>query len=88
MDHNNSANNETINLLEIAKSITKNWYIFVISIVCCVALAFLYSKVRKEQYIVISNVMIRTDNSSMSNVAGAFMQQMGVGNLLGNHNCR
>ena len=83
MDHNNSANNETINLLEIAKSITKNWYIFVISIVCCVALAFLYSKVRKEQYVVISNVMIRTDNSSMSNVAGAFMQQMGVGNLLG-----
>lgn len=79
----NNTNNDTINLHDIVKTITKHWYLFAISVVCCVALAFVYSKISKPQYIVISNVMIRTDASSSGNMAGAFMQQMGLGSLMG-----
>lgn len=78
---NNS--NELISLPEIAKTIVKNWYLFVISIVCCMAIAFAYSKITKDQYTVCANVMIRTDMSSAGNMASAFMQQFGLGNIMG-----
>ena len=75
--------NELISLPEIAKTVVKNWYLFVICIVCCMAIAFVYSKITKDQYTVCTNVMIRTDMSSASNMAGAFMQQFGLGNIMG-----
>ncbi len=85
MDNSSSNNlhNETINLHDIVNSVVKYWYLFAISVVCCVGLAFFYSKVSKPKYVVVSNVMIRTDMSSSGNMAGAFMQQMGLGNLMG-----
>ena len=77
-------NNETVNLIEIAKTIKNNWLIFLISVICCVGLAFTYSKISKDKYVVVSNIMIRADMSSSSgNMVGSFMQQMGLGNLMG-----
>lgn len=77
-------NNETINLIGIAKTIKNNWLIFLISVICCVGLAFTYSKISKDKYVVVSNIMIRQDTSSSSgNMVGSFMQQMGLGNLMG-----
>ncbi len=75
--------NEVISLPEIAKSIAKYWYLFAISVVCCVLLAFAYSKIAKDKYVVQANVMIRTDMSAGGGIAGAFMQQFGLGNLMG-----
>ena len=75
--------NELISLPDIVKTVVKHWYLFAISIVCCVALAFAYSKITKDEYTVCTNVMIRTDLSSTGNMAGAFMQQFGLGNLMG-----
>ena len=79
----NNLHNETINLHDIVNTVVKYWYLFAISVVCCVAIAFFYSKISKPKYVVVSNVMIRTDMSSSGNMAGAFMQQMGLGNLMG-----
>ncbi|MBQ6938261.1 MAG: hypothetical protein IJN35_00260, partial [Muribaculaceae bacterium] len=77
-------NNETIYLIEIVKTIKNNWLIFLISVICCVGLAFTYSKISKDKYVVVSNIMIRQDTSSSSgNMVGSFMQQMGLGNLMG-----
>ena len=77
-------NNETINLIGIAKTIKNNWLIFLISVICCVGLAFTYSKISKDKYVVVSNIMIRTDMSSSSgNMVGSFMQQMGLGSFMG-----
>lgn len=76
--HNNM-NNENISLTSIASTILKNWYLYAISIFICVVLAFTYSKITPDKYVVESNVMIRTDMSSTNNMAGAFMQQMGLG---------
>lgn len=80
--HNNM-NNESINIQDIVASIAKNWYLYAISIFICVALAFTYSKITLDKYIVEANVMIRTDMSSSSNMAGAFMHQMGLGSIMG-----
>lgn len=78
---NNS--NELISLPDLVKTVVKHWYLFVISVICCVALAFAYAKITKDEYTVCANVMIRTDMSSTGNMAGAFMQQFGLGNLMG-----
>ena len=47
-------NNETINLIEIVNTIKNNWLIFLISVICCVGLAFTYSKISKDKYVVVS----------------------------------
>lgn len=73
----NSKTND-IDLHEIVKYITRNWYLYVISVVACVVLAFLYSKITLDKYVIESNVMIRTDLGASGNMAGAFMQQMGL----------
>lgn len=83
MDSQHNLNNESISLSNIAKTVSKYWYLFAISVVLCVALAFLYSKVTHDKYVVESNIMIRTDMSSSGNMAGAFMQQMGLGGIMG-----
>ncbi len=75
-------NNEKISLIDIFNTAKQNWILFAISIVCCVALAFLYSKVSKDKYVILSNIMIRTD-AGAGNMAGAFMQQMGLGDIMG-----
>lgn len=78
----NSINSESISLADIVSTVVKSWYLYAISIVLCVIIAFAYSKITPDKYVVESNIMIRTDASS-SNMAGAFMQQMGLGNLMG-----
>ncbi len=79
----NNNTNETINLIDIVKSVKKQWYLFAASVVCCLAAAVLYIYVAKDEYVVCANVMIRTDNSSAGNMAGAFIQSMGLGGLMG-----
>ena len=76
-------NNEAINLMGIVKTVTSKWLLFAISVLCCVSLAFFYSKISKDQYIVASNLLIRTDDASSGNMASSFMQQMGLGSFLG-----
>lgn len=85
MDSNSTSNsnNELISLPDIVKSISKHWYLFVISVILCTVLAFAYTRVAKDKYVVRANVMIRTDMSSSGGIAGAFMQQFGLGNLMG-----
>ncbi len=79
----NNFNNESISLSNIVATVTRNWPIYAVSVVLCVAFAFFYSKITPDKYVVESNVMIRTDMSSTGNMAGAFMQQMGLGSLMG-----
>ena len=81
--HNINNNNENISITGIAAIIARNWYLYLISIVLCVGLALVYSVIKHDTYIVESNIMIRTDASSTGNMAGAFMQQMGLGGLMG-----
>ena len=76
-------NNETINLVEIAKTLKSNWILFLVSIICCVGLAFCYSKISKDKYVVVSNILISANESTSGNMVGSFMQQMGLGNLMG-----
>lgn len=81
----NGNNNENISISEIFATIAKNWYLYVISVIICVSAAFCYKKITHDKYIIQSNIMIRTDMSS-NNMAGAFMQQMGLGSIMGQGN--
>lgn len=77
----NNINNESINLNDIVKTVTKHWYLFVISVVCCVALSLVYIKVSKDKYAIHANILIRTDSGADGSISGAFMQQMGLGSI-------
>lgn len=83
LNSTSNSNNELISLPDIVKSITRHWYLFVISVVLCLILAFAYTRIAKDKYIVRANVMIRTDMASGSNITGAFMQQFGLGSIMG-----
>lgn len=74
----NSVNNDNIDLHDIVKSVQRSWYLYAISVVACVVLAFFYSKITLDKYVIESNVMIRTDMGASGGMAGAFMQQMGL----------
>lgn len=62
---------ETIDIKGLLSGYMAKWYYFAISIAVCVALAFLYGKVKKPEYEVRANVLIAQENSNpLANVGG------------------
>ena len=54
------------------------WYWFAISAFVCLALAFVYVKVKKPVYLVSSNVLISQDDSNIMNGMGGFGELFGT----------
>ena len=74
------AENKSSDIIDIRATIDmylSKWYLFVIAIVACMALAFAFLKVRKPKYGVRANVLIQVDNVNPLSAMGA------VGDLLG-----
>ena len=80
-ENNNSlskgqSNNDVIDLREIFFKYLHKWYWFVLSIVCCVALAFLYIIRQNPQYAVNATLLLRSDNKSTSSMLGGSQLSM------------
>ncbi len=67
---------DMIDVAGIAKQYAAKWYVFVISIVICVSLAFLYTRISNPKYIVKANVLVAQTDDPIASTAG------GLGSLL------
>lgn len=75
-------NSEIIDIAGIMKTYASKWYWFVISIVCCCAIGFLFSKTIKPEYEVRANIMLSDDTPTSKLMAGGIS---GVSDLLGSN---
>jgi capsular exopolysaccharide synthesis family protein len=56
-------NNETIDFGAMLRNAVKHWYVFAISIVACLALAFVYTRIHTPSYLVKANLIITSEDS-------------------------
>ncbi len=72
MENNNTNSNnqvvDNVNIRELLIKLSHKWYWFLISIICCVSLAFLYLKTTNETYQVQSTILLRKDATSSKNL--------------------
>ena len=61
-----------IDISAVAQEFISKWYLFVISIVICLAIGWLYSKINPPKYAVRANILI-----SQEDQGGALMSSMG-----------
>lgn len=64
-------NSEFIDFRGMFEEYKKHWWWFVISVIVCVGLAFVYTKIKKPEYMVRANVLVIDDNTSaMTSMSG------------------
>ena len=67
-----SSSEETIDIKAVLKKFSGHWYYFLLSIIICLFLAFLYNRYTDKIYKVSTDILIRDDNNS----------QLGVENIM------
>lgn len=72
------ASSEYFDIKGLFRDYASKWYLFVISVIICVGLAFLYSRIKKPVYAVRANIAISTGNNSPMSMLGS------LGDVLGN----
>ena len=63
-NNQDSTSEETIDIKEILRKFTGHWYYFVLSIIICLFVAFLYNRYTDKIYVVSTDILIRDDNNS------------------------
>ena len=62
---------DIIDFRRLFKTYVSKWYLFVISVVCCVAMGFLYTRVHKTKFGVRANVLIQQEDANpMASMGG------------------
>lgn len=73
---NTEKNNDIIDVRRILAEWMSKWYWFVISVIVCIGLAFLYTKIKKPEYLVKANIVISQNDKSgmvgMSDITDLF----------------
>lgn len=69
--------NDFIDIPALFKSYVSKWYLFVISIVCCIAVGFVATRVFKQKYGVRANILIQQEDNSPLSAMGS------LGDLIG-----
>ena len=70
---------EFFDIRTLFQTYLSKWYLFVISVLICVVIAFLYTRISKPQFGVRANIMITTGNESPVAVFGALSNVLGGG---------
>ena len=70
-------NNEIINIREIILKYLSKWYWFLISIIMCVAIAYIYLKVTNEQYQVQTTILLRKNQASSGLIDMSMLEGLG-----------
>ena len=78
---NFNKNSELADYTQIIKKYLKHWKLFIISVVVCGALAFVYAKIRKEVYLIKADVLVVEESGQSSQ--SALMRRFSFGNLMG-----
>ncbi len=70
---------DIINVRSLLKSYVSKWYLFVISVVCCVAIGLLFCRIHKVIYGVRANVLIQQeDTNPLSSAMGGLSSLFGA----------
>lgn len=77
MKQSNDKQLDMIDFASVFKEYINKWWLFAICIVACTALAYFYTGIRKEKYLVKANILISNEDSDASASFG------GLGNLFG-----
>ena len=67
---------DMIDFMSFFKDLISKWWIFAITIVVCVGLAFLYTKIKQDKYLVKANLLISTQDDSVTDMGN-------LGNIFG-----
>jgi len=67
-NNQDSTSEETFDIKEILRKFTGDWYYFVLSIIICLSVAFLYNRYTDKIYEVSTEILIRDDNNSQLGV--------------------
>ena len=82
MSNERDNQSEIIDIPGLLQEYASKWYLFVICIVACVGLTYIYTKVRQPQYSVRANILISQDDEK--NSAGGLMANFGdLGSVFG-----
>lgn len=73
-----AANIETINVRELLLKYLSKWYWFVISVIICVAIAYVYLKITNEQFQVQTTILLRKDQSAHGLIDMSMLDGLGV----------
>lgn len=70
MAQNKREERELLDIRKIINDYIANWWLFAVCTVCCVALAFVYVKVRTPKYEIKANILIDSDDQGSNIMAG------------------
>ena len=74
----NSTNYELIDIKEIALKYFRKWHWFLISIIVCFGIAYLYLKISNDKYDVQSTILLRKDENSKGLVDMSMLDGLGM----------
>ena len=77
--------NELINVISLFRKYLKYWPLFLISIILCVGLAFVYLKIKNPIYQINANILIKSDDSKGGSLQSAMMKNFSLGGLMGGY---
>lgn len=83
MENLNNKSGELIDLSGLVKKYIKHWYLFVISVIVCGALAFAYAKIKKDVYMIKADLLITEEEGGSGGMQSALMKSFSFGNLMG-----
>ncbi|MDE6574047.1 MAG: hypothetical protein K2L84_01810, partial [Muribaculaceae bacterium] len=61
-----------IDFRALLRQYTSKWYLFVISVIVCCALAFVYTRIKQPEYAVRANLLITTESDPLQSKLGDF----------------
>jgi len=81
-----SNKSDFIDISQLLRQYINKWWLFLISFIVCIGLAFVYCKIHKPIYAVRANVLInQQEESSTNSMAAMGIGMSGLGSLFGNN---
>ena len=81
---NFNKSSELIDFSGIIKKYLSHWLLIVISVIVCGVLAFAYAKIKKEVYLIQSDLLVAEENNSSGGTSqSALLKQFSFGNIMG-----
>lgn len=83
MEKNTINKNDLIDITNIFKNYVKHWYLFLLSLILCIGMAFVYLKIKNPVYQVNANILIKSEDTKAGGLQSAMMKSFSLGGLMG-----
>lgn len=72
-----------IDAIAILKNYVKHWLLFLLSVILCIGVAFIYLKSKNPIYQITANILIKSEDSKGGGLQSAMMKNFSLGGLVG-----